>query len=171
MGGAVTTNDQGLTHLTSRGEMHMVNVGEKEVTRRTAVAEAFLALQPATLALLAKGDLAKGDALAVGRLAGIMAAKRTADLIPLCHPLPLDGVEVTLERSAEGVRIRSRVQATARTGAEMEALVAVSVAGLALYDMVKAVDKAAILGGIRLIRKEGGKSGTYVRPGHEEEEA
>ncbi|MHB1842509.1 MAG: cyclic pyranopterin monophosphate synthase MoaC [Sulfobacillus sp.] len=166
----MTSGERRLTHLTASGEMHMVDVGQKEVSRRLAVAEAFLALAPDTLALLRQGGLAKGDALAVGRLAGIMAAKRTAELIPLCHPLALDAVEVTLGLEEEGVRIRARVQATARTGAEMEALVAVSVGGLALYDMVKGVDRSAILGGVRLIRKEGGKSGTYVRPGHEEED-
>ncbi len=158
-----------LTHLTAKGEMHMVNVADKEPTRRLAVAEAFLALGAETLALLAEGGLEKGDALAVGRVAGIMAAKRTAELIPLCHPLALDGVEVTLILVEEGVRIRAEVTVTARTGAEMEALVAVTVAGLSLYDMVKAVDRGAILGGVRLIRKEGGKSGVYVRGGHEKE--
>lgn len=158
-----------LTHLTAGGEMRMVNVGDKVPTRRLAVAEAFLALGEKTLKLLAEGALAKGDALAVGRLAGIMAAKRTAELIPLCHPLALDGVDVTLVLVDEGVRIRAQVAVTARTGAEMEALVAVTVAGLALYDMVKAVDRSAILGGVRLIRKEGGKSGVYVRAGHERE--
>ena len=156
-----------LTHLDRRGRARMVDVSAKAVTERHAVARGELTMRRETLARIAAGTLPKGDVLAVARLAGIMAAKRTADLIPLCHPLPLDHVDVTLEPDPTGpcVRIESRVRVTARTGVEMEALTAVTVAGLALYDMCKAVDREMTLGAVRLVEKRGGRSGTFVRRG------
>jgi cyclic pyranopterin phosphate synthase len=141
----------------------MVEVGAKPATRREALAECRVRLAPATLALLREGGLEKGDALAVARVAGIMAAKRTPDLIPLCHPLALTGVEVDFEFEATGVRIRARARVTGPTGVEMEALTAAAVAGLALVDMVKGVDRAVELEGVRLLEKSGGRSGTWKR--------
>ena len=145
----------------------MVDVSAKAVTAREAVARGEVAMRPATLAMIAAGRVPKGDVLAVARLAGVMAAKRTADLVPLCHPLPLSHVDVTLEPdpAASRVRIESRVRVEARTGVEMEALTAVAVAGLTLYDMCKAVDREMTIGAIRLVEKRGGKSGTFVRRG------
>lgn len=145
----------------------MVDVSPKAVTAREAVARGEIGMRPATLALIAAGDLPKGDVLAVAKLAGVMAAKRTADLIPLCHPLPLSHVDVTLTPDATGscVRIESRVRVEARTGVEMEALTAVAVAGLTLYDMCKAVDRDMTIGAIRLVEKRGGRSGTFRRRG------
>ncbi len=144
----------------------MVDVSPKHVTRREAVAGGDVAMRPATLAAISAGTLPKGDVLAVAKLAGIMAAKRTADLIPLCHPLPLSHIDVVLtpDPAHARVRIESRVQVEARTGVEMEALTAVAVAGLTLYDMVKAIDRDVSIGGIRLLEKRGGRSGTYRRP-------
>jgi cyclic pyranopterin phosphate synthase len=143
----------------------MVDVSAKAVTAREAVACGEVTMRPATLALVASGRMPKGDVLAVAKLAGIMAAKRTADLIPLCHPLPLAHVDVTLEPDPDGSRvlIESRVRVEARTGVEMEALTAVAVAGLTLYDMCKAVDREMTIGAIRLLEKRGGRSGTFVR--------
>jgi len=143
----------------------MVDVSAKAVTLREAVARGEVTMKPATLALLAAGLLPKGDVLAVARLAGIMAAKRTADLIPLCHPLGLSHVDVTLTPDAVAARvlIEARARVAARTGVEMEALTAVAVAGLTLYDMCKAVDREMTVGAIRLVRKSGGRSGTFVR--------
>jgi cyclic pyranopterin monophosphate synthase len=145
----------------------MVDVSAKAETTREAVARGEVVMQPETLALITSGALPKGDVLAVARLAGIMAAKRTADLVPLCHPLPLSHVEVVLEPDRRGARvtIESRVRVLARTGVEMEALTAVTVAALTLYDMCKAVDRAMTIGSIRLVRKQGGRSGTFVRAG------
>ena len=156
-----------LTHLDRRGRARMVDVSAKAVTRREAVARGEVAMRAETLALIAAGALPKGDVLGVARLAGIMAAKRTAELVPLCHPLPLTHVDVELTPDAKGrrVRIESRVAVEARTGVEMEALTAVAVAGLALYDMCKAVDREMTLGAIRLVRKTGGRSGTFARRG------
>ena len=156
-----------LSHLDRRGRARMVDVSAKAVTARAAVARGEVTMKPATLGLLAAGLLPKGDVLAVARLAGIMAAKRTADLIPLCHPLGLTHVDVTLtpDASAARVLIESRVRVTARTGVEMEALTAAAVAGLTLYDMCKAVDREMTIGAIRLVRKSGGRSGTFVRRG------
>jgi cyclic pyranopterin phosphate synthase len=143
----------------------MVDVSAKSVTAREAVARGEVTMRPATLALVARGGMQKGDVLAVAKLAGVMAAKRTADLVPLCHPLPLTHVDVTLAPDARGSRvvIESRVRVEARTGVEMEALTAVAVAGLTLYDMCKAVDREMTIGAIRLVAKRGGKSGTFVR--------
>ena len=145
----------------------MVDVSAKPVTVREAVARGEVTMQPGTLARIAAGTVPKGDVLAVARLAGMMAAKRTAELIPLCHPLPLSHVDVSLAVDPPGARviIEGRARVEGRTGVEMEALTAVAVAGLALYDMCKAVDREMILGTIRLVRKAGGRSGTFVRPG------
>jgi cyclic pyranopterin phosphate synthase len=156
-----------LTHLDRRGRARMVDVSAKAVTVREAVARGEVAMKPATLALVAAGLLPKGDVLGVAKLAGIMAAKRAADLIPLCHPLPLTHVDVALTPDAAGARvlIESRVRVEARTGVEMEALTAVAVAGLALYDMCKAVDREMVVGAVRLVRKTGGRSGSFVRRG------
>jgi cyclic pyranopterin phosphate synthase len=145
----------------------MVDVSTKAVTRREAVARGEIALRPETLARIAAGALPKGDVLGVARLAGIMAAKRTADLVPLCHPLPLTHVDVELTPDPRRARvlIESRVTVEARTGVEMEALTAVAVAGLTLYDMCKAVDREMSIDAIRLVRKTGGRSGTFLRPG------
>ena len=151
------------SHLDKRGEMRMVEVGEKPETMRRAVAEAHVRLSPEVRRSLVEGTLPKGDALAVVRLAGIMAAKRTSELIPLCHPLPLSGIEVKIVPSGEGMVITAAVRTTARTGVEMEAMVAVSVAALALYDMVKGLDRGAVIGPIRLLEKTGGKSGEWRR--------
>ena len=154
-----------LTHFDAEGRAHMVDVGAKPVTARTAVATGRVTMQPATLAHVTAGTATKGDVLGVARLAGIMAAKRCADLIPLCHPLPLSHVAVDLVADADlpGVRITAEVRTTGRTGVEMEALTAVSVAALTVYDMLKAVEKSMQIGGICVTLKEGGKSGTYRR--------
>ena len=149
------------SHLDADGRAHMVDVSAKPVTRRVAEASCQVVLTPATVSRLA--SLPKGDALTVARLAGIQAAKRTADLVPLAHPLPLDQVEVELHPNAQGVAVRSRVVVTARTGAEMEALTACAVAALALYDMVKAVEREAVITDLRLEAKSGGRSGEYRR--------
>ena len=156
-----------LSHLDRRGRARMVDVSPKAVTVREAVARGEVTMHPATLSLIAAGVLPKGDVLAVARLAGIMAAKRTADLIPLCHPLPLAhaDVELTPDPARACVRIEARVRVEARTGVEMEALTAVAVAELTLYDMCKAVDREMILGEVRLVRKSGWRSGRYVRRG------
>jgi cyclic pyranopterin monophosphate synthase len=155
-----------LSHLNERGEAHMVDVSEKATTSRTAVAEGFVRMQPETLALLLEGGTPKGDVLAVARVAGIMAAKRTHDLIPLCHPLPITKVTVDFEPlpNASSLRVEAQVKVTGQTGVEMEALTAVSVACLTVYDMLKAADKAMRLDGIRLLEKTGGRSGTFSAP-------
>src|SRR5881398_2938292 len=148
-----------LTHLDHAGRARMVDVSAKPVTVREAVARGEVTMQPGTLARIAAGTVPKGDVLAVARLAGMMAAKRTAELIPLCHPLTLSHVDVSLAVDPPGARVEGR------TGVEMEALTAVAVAGLTLYDMCKAVDRGMTLGQVRLVRKTGGRSGTFVRPG------
>lgn len=152
----------GLSHLDERGAARMVDVSAKPETLREAVAGCRVLLAPATLELLATGGLPKGDALAVARLAGIMAAKRTWELLPLCHPLPLEAVEVDLAIEAGAVAITARARTTARTGVEMEALTAAATAALALYDMVKGVQRDARIEGLRLLAKSGGRSGRYV---------
>lgn len=156
-------SDNTLTHLNERGEAHMVDVSAKDVTERVAVAEGFVSMQLATLALIQKGDAKKGDVLAAARIAGIMAAKRTHELIPLCHPLALSQVAVDFDPSAEpvGIHVSATVKVSGRTGVEMEALTAVSVACLTIYDMVKAVDRAMSFSNIRLVEKSGGRSGHY----------
>jgi cyclic pyranopterin phosphate synthase len=145
----------------------MVDVSAKGVTAREAVARGEVTMRGTTLAAIGAGGLPKGDVLAVARLAGIMAAKRTADLVPLCHPLPLShvDVELTLDPGGSRVRIESRVRVEARTGVEMEALTAVAVAALTLYDMCKAVDRGMTIGSIRLVEKRGGRGGVYRRSG------
>ncbi len=149
------------SHLDAQGGAHMVDVSDKPVTRRVAEASCRVLLAPETIGRLTQ--LPKGDAFAVARLAGIQGAKRTSELIPLAHPLPLDQVEVELHPLPEGVEIRSRIVVTARTGAEMEALTACSTAALALYDMVKAVEKGVVITDLRLETKSGGRSGEYQR--------
>jgi len=157
-----------LTHIDDRGEAHMVDVGDKAATHRTAVAEAFVEMTPETLALIKSGSIKKGDVLATARIAGIMAAKRTSDLIPLCHPLPITSVKIDITAISETrLRIESYVKVTGQTGVEMEALTAASVAALTIYDMAKASDKAMRIEGLRLLRKEGGKSGLYEAKDHD----
>ncbi|MEX0298409.1 MAG: cyclic pyranopterin monophosphate synthase MoaC [Kordiimonas sp.] len=151
-----------LTHIDEHGAAHMVDVGDKSVTERVAVAESIVTMQPETLKLILSDGLPKGDVLAASRLAGIMAAKRTSDLIPLCHPLSITSVKIELNAISDTeIRIEGRVKVSGQTGVEMEALTAVSVAALTLYDMAKAVDKAMVISGTRLLLKEGGKSGAY----------
>ena len=152
-----------LTHLDSKGRARMVDVSEKPITSRRAVAESFIRLSRKTMSLLRSGRLPKGNALETARLAGIMAAKRTPDLIPLCHPLLLSHVDVEAEPSGTGVRFLASVTCAGSTGVEMEALTAASVAALTLYDMVKAVEKRATIERVRLLEKSGGKSGLYRR--------
>ena len=151
-----------LSHLDEHGAARMVDVSAKPETERVAVAGCRVVLAPETLRLLAAGGLPKGDALAVARVAGIMGAKRTPDLVPLCHPLPLTGVEVDLAVDADAVQITATVRTTARTGVEMEALTAAAIAALALYDMVKGVQRDARVDGLRLLAKRGGRSGEYT---------
>ena len=157
--------DEALPHLNRRGEAHMVDVGDKPATRRVAVAEAFVRLAPGTLALLERGEVKKGDALAVARLGGIAASKRTSELVLLCHPLALShvSVEVALDAAAGGVRIEARAETTGPTGVEMEALTAASVAALNLYDMIKKTDRGAVIERIQLLEKSGGASGDWSR--------
>ena len=152
-----------LSHLDDKGEARMVDVSDKAATQRTARAEGFVAMAPATLALVEKGEAKKGDVLAAARIAGIMAAKRTHELIPLCHPLLLSkiAVDLDLDEALPGVRVRAEVKMTGQTGVEMEALTAVSVACLTVYDMVKAVDRGMRIENIRLLHKSGGRSGDY----------
>jgi cyclic pyranopterin phosphate synthase len=153
-----------LTHVDETGAARMVDVSEKAVTRREAVASACVVMQPATLALVVAGKAAKGDVLAVARVAGILAAKRTAELIPLCHPLPLESVKIELTpEPPDRLRVVARAVVVARTGVEMEALTAASVAALTLYDMCKAVDRAMVITDVRLEEKSGGRSGHFHR--------
>ncbi|MGK2923543.1 MAG: cyclic pyranopterin monophosphate synthase MoaC [Methyloceanibacter sp.] len=155
-----------LSHLNERGEARMVDVSEKAVTSRTAVAEGFVAMAPATLDMILDGKAPKGDVLATARLAGIMGAKKTSELIPLCHPLPLTQVtlDFTPSREPSGVRVEATAKVEGKTGVEMEALTAVTVACLTLYDMCKAVDRAMSFSGIRLVEKTGGRSGNFRTP-------
>ena len=152
-----------LSHVDAEGRVRMVDVGAKAITRREAVARGSITIAADALALIRDGRIAKGDPLQAARLAGIMAAKRTADLIPLCHPLPLSHVEVDLRERPGGYDIEAMARTTAQTGVEMEALTAVAAAALTVYDMVKAVDKTMVIGEIRLVRKTGGRSGDYRR--------
>ena len=154
----------GLTHVNEKGEARMVDVGEKAITRREAVAESRLRMRPETLAAITGGTVKKGDVFAAARISGILAAKRTGELIPLCHPVPLESVEVTLTPvPPDAVRIVATARCDYKTGVEMEALTAASVAALTVYDMVKAVDRGMQIEATRLVYKSGGKSGTYVR--------
>ena len=149
-----------LTHIDAKGEARMVDVSDKPATERIAVAEGVIVMSPATLEMIASGNAKKGDVLGTARIAGIMAAKKTSDLIPLCHPLALAKVtlDIDLDAALPGCRVRATVKVTGPTGVEMEALTAVSVACLTIYDMVKAVERSARIDGIRLIEKSGGKS-------------
>lgn len=156
--------DQPLTHLNARGEAHIVDVGDKQITRRRAVAGAKLIAQPETVRAVIAGDLKKGDALAVARVAGIMAAKKTSELIPLCHPLALTSVEVSIEATGDNtISITATAETTGQTGVEMEALTAASVTALTLYDMAKALDRSMTITQLQLMEKSGGKSGDYRR--------
>ncbi|MCY4075546.1 MAG: cyclic pyranopterin monophosphate synthase MoaC [Acidobacteria bacterium] len=150
-----------LTHVDSAGRVRMVDVGDKPITDRVAVARGHIRIGARALQAIRTGGVAKGDPLQAARIAGIMAAKRTADLVPLCHPLPLSQVDVVLEAREDGYGIEARVRTTARTGVEMEALTAVSAAALTIYDMVKAMDRRMVIGEIRLVEKRGGRSGTF----------
>jgi cyclic pyranopterin phosphate synthase len=161
--------DGELSHLDAKGRARMVDVSEKPVTLRTCVARGEVRMEPETLARISAGSLPKGDVLATARLAGIQAAKRTDEWIPLCHSLPLDAVEIDLlpDPSGSRVRIEARVSVHARTGVEMEALVAVAAAGLTIYDMCKAIDRSMRIEEVRLVRKSGGKSGDWTRSGED----
>lgn len=156
-----------LTHFDANGQAHMVDVSEKLATARVAVAEATVVMAAETLAHVIEGSAKKGDVLGVARIAGIMAAKRTAELIPLCHPLALTRatVDFEIDHAAPGVHVRAMVQTTGLTGVEMEALTAASVAALTIYDMLKAVEKGMVIADLRLTLKDGGKSGRYVADG------
>lgn len=159
-----------LTHIDAAGKARMVDVSAKQITTRTAIASGYVKMAPETLALIKAGEVKKGDVLAVARVAGILAAKRTGELIPLCHPLSLESVTVELELDEVGscVRIEAQAVNSAKTGIEMEALTAVSVAGLTIYDMCKAVDKYMVIGDIKLLYKSGGKSGIFERDPNKE---
>lgn len=152
-----------LTHIDAGGAAHMVDVGDKAETTRTAIAEGSVTMLPETLDMILKGDARKGDVLGVARIAGIMAAKRTHELVPLCHPLMLTEVSVDIvpDTALPGLRVKALARVTGKTGVEMEALTAASVACLTIYDMAKAVDRGMVIGGIRLVEKTGGKSGDY----------
>ena len=152
----------GLTHIDETGRARMVDVSDKAVTTREAVAAGFVRMSPATLALAVSGEGRKGDVRAVAEIAGVMAAKRTSDLIPMCHPLAISKVEVRVEPADDGLAVTARVKTTGQTGVEMEALTAVSVACLTLYDMLKAAEKGMVIEDVRLVSKTGGKSGDWT---------
>ncbi len=156
--------DGDLTHLNERGEAHMVDVGDKPVTKRSAIAEGFVAMTPELVDRFFQGDLPKGDAGAVARIAGIMGAKKTSELIPLCHPIPLSAVNIFLEPAGHGIAITATVSTTSQTGVEMEAMTAVSTAALTVYDMVKSLERGVTIETVRLRKKEGGRTGTWERP-------
>ena len=164
MSTANDNSDLHLTHLDEQGRAKMVDVGDKEITSREAVARGYVSIQPETARLIKEGLMKKGDVLTIAQLAGIMGAKKTSELIPLCHPLPLDRVNVDMELDeSEGrINITATAKTTARTGVEMEALTAVSVAALTLYDMCKSVDRGMRIEGIRLAQKRGGRSGDII---------
>jgi cyclic pyranopterin monophosphate synthase len=158
------SSERQLTHVDERGAARMVDVSDKQVSAREAIASGVFRTTEEVVRLLRAEQLPKGDALATARIAGVMAAKRTPDLIPLCHPLSLTGISVDLQTAGSEVRITATVRTTDRTGVEMEALTAVAVAGLVLHDMVKAVDPAAVLDAVRVERKTGGKTGLWIHP-------
>src|SRR5882757_8513752 len=162
---AMKTSKPRLSHVDARGRVRMVDVGAKPVTERAAIARGSISMSREALRIVRSGKIKKGDPLQAARVAGIMAAKQTSALIPLCHPLPLTSVHVDLTPTSRGYDIESRVRTTAQTGVEMEALTAVAVAALTMYDMVKAVDKAMVIGDVRLEYKIGGRSGEYRRQG------
>lgn len=149
----------------SAGGPHMISVGEKDETTRRAIAEATLRCAPETVTMIRDGSLPKGDALATARLGGVMAAKRTPDIIPLCHPLPLTAADVTIDLGEDAIRVRATVECVGRTGVEMEALTAAGVAALTVYDMAKGVDRAMYVERLQLLEKSGGRSGTWRRDG------
>ncbi len=151
-----------LTHIDETGRARMVDVSDKATTTREAVAEGFVRMTPATLALARSGDGKKGDVRAVAEIAGVMAAKRTSDLIPMCHPLPITKAEVRVEPADGGLKVTARIKTTGQTGVEMEALTAVSIACLTLYDMLKAAEKGMVIEAVRLVSKTGGKSGDWA---------
>lgn len=157
------TESPRLTHIDDSGAAHMVDVGDKAVTTRTAIAEGTVTMKPETLAMIRDGQAKKGDVLATARIAGIMAAKKTHELIPLCHPLLLTKVTIDLEldETLPGIRVRGLARVSGQTGVEMEALTAVATACLTVYDMAKAVDRGMVIGGVRLLEKSGGKSGEW----------
>lgn len=159
------TRKPGLTHLNAKGEAHIVDIGGKPETRRRAIAAARLQAEPATVAAIFSGGLKKGDVLAAARIAGIMAAKRTSDLIPLCHPIPLTHVEVEITegRQSGSIEITASAETTGKTGVEMEAMTAAAVAALTIYDMAKAMDRGMQISAVRLLEKSGGKSGDFRR--------
>jgi len=161
--GAAGHGGHGLTHYREDGAAVMVDVSGKDVTAREATATGVLLTRPDVVDRIASGDLPKGEAVAVARVAGILAAKRTHELVPLCHPLPISGVEVDVVPAGDRVELRATVRTTSRTGVEMEALTAVTVAGLTVYDMIKAVDRAAVLTDVQVVAKSGGASGTWAR--------
>lgn len=156
-----------LTHLDETGAARMVDVGGKDINRRKALAEGHIAMSAEALDAIRAGSVQKGDVIATARVAGIMAAKKTGDFIPLCHPLPIDAVSVDFEFESDGIRVRAMAATSARTGVEMEAITAASVALLTIYDMAKAIDKTMTIGAIGLIAKDGGKSGRWRREGAE----
>lgn len=162
----MTTGASGLTHIGASGEAHMVDVSAKDDTVRIAVAEGFVKMKPETLSTIRMGNAKKGDVIGTARIAGIMAAKQTSNLIPLCHPLMLSKVTVDIAEDADlpGLRVQATVKLTGKTGVEMEALTAVSVTCLTIYDMAKAVDKTMEIGGVRVMEKSGGKSGDFRHP-------
>ena len=161
---------RGLTHLDSRGRIRMVDVGEKPIARREAIARGAVRMAPATMRAIVAGRLAKGEALAAARLAGVMAAKRTHELIPLCHQIPLESVAVAFrpDHKRSLLEVQASAVTQARTGVEMEALTAASVAALTIYDMAKAIDRAMVIGAIRLVAKSGGRRGAFIRPNEAE---
>ena len=154
-----------LTHLDEQGRARMVEVGDKPETAREAIARGRVEMKAGTLRLILEGGLPKGDVLGTARVAGVMAAKRCSEMIPMCHPLRLTGIELSFDPAGDGLDIEGVVRARDRTGVEMEAMTAVSVAALTIYDMCKAVDKAMTISDIRLVKKTGGKSGIFIRPG------
>lgn len=160
----MSSGEAPLTHLNEDGEVHMVDVSGKDATKRTALAEAVVRMSPELRDKFFEGDLPKGDAAAVARIAGIQGAKKTSELVPLCHPIRLDSVEVFLEAVGHGVRITASVNTTDKTGVEMEAITAVSTAAIAVYDMVKSVDRGVTIESVRLLEKTGGRSGEWIRP-------
>lgn len=160
----MTREPGGLSHVTGAGDAHMVDVSAKPVTARSATARGRIDVNAKALAAIADGSVAKGDVLATARIAGIMAAKRTADIIPLCHPLPLSGVTIDIVPDDSGLTVTATARTAAQTGVEMEAITAVSATLLTLYDMLKALDKMMVIGSVRVIEKRGGKSGDWTAP-------
>ena len=158
-------SDEGLTHLDESGDARMIDVGAKDVTKRVAVAEGIVEMSDETADRFFSGDLPKGDAAAVARVAGIQGAKKTPELVPLAHPIAIDSVRIAIERVVHGARVVATVSSTGRTGVEMEAMTAVATSVLTIYDMVKGVEREAAIASIRLLEKSGGKSGDWARPG------